>query len=60
MISIIMILMYLYYHVFNFLLDSQCQDFNISIKPVKAIKNYHMKKFMLIYFMKFSLSVLCL
>ena len=37
------------YHVFNFLLDSQYQDFNVSIKPVKSIKNY-MKKYMLIIF----------
>ena len=51
MTSIIMILTYLKYHIFNFLLDSQYQDFNIlSIKPVKPIKNYHGKKFMLIIF----------
>ena len=37
MTSIIMILMYLEY-VFNFLLDSQYQDFNTFNKPVKPIK----------------------
>ena len=39
MTSIIIILMYLKYHVFDFLLDSQYQDFNVSIKPVKPIEN---------------------
>ena len=45
MTSILMILTYLKYHVFNVLLDSQYQDFNVSFKPVKPIKNYHRKKF---------------
>ena len=38
MTSIIIILTYLKYHVFNFILDSQYQDFNVSFKPVKPIK----------------------
>ena len=38
MTSIIMMLMYIKYHVLNLLLDSQYQDFNISFKPVKPIK----------------------
>ena len=38
MTSIIMILTYLKYHVFNFLLDSEYQNFNVSFKPVKPIK----------------------
>ena len=33
-----------------FLLDSQYRDSTISIKPVKTIKNYYIKIFMLIIF----------
>ena len=44
MTSIIMILMYLKYHVFKFLLDSQYQDFKVSIKLVTPIKNYYYEK----------------
>ena len=38
MTSIIMMLTYLKYDVFNFLLDSKYQDLNISFKPVKLVK----------------------
>ena len=51
MTSIIMILMYLKYHVFNFLLESKNQNFNSSNKPVKPIKNY-LERFILIIFYK--------
>ena len=50
MTSIIMILMYLKYHVFNFLLESKNQNFNSSNKPVKPIKNYYLERFILIIF----------
>ena len=50
MTSITMILIYLKYHVFNFLLDSHYQEFNKSNKPLKPIKNYYLKKCMLIIF----------
>ena len=56
MTSIIMIITYLKYHVFNFLLNSKYWDFNISIKPDKSIKNYYMKKFILIFYEIFFVS----